>query len=240
MHRPYQALLLVALGLPACAASKDAADKQFDTMRGEIARLESEQDRLQERLVGLEQAQKEPRAEVAEHAPLQVVVLSPEPEGGGEPPAEPDDDDAPRTILRATGHGDDGSGRGAKAKADGRDRDSEKDYQEALSLARKKMYQRALDAFTAYLVHYPDGAHTENALYWLADAHQGLGDAPRALEQLDALLARFPDGNKTPDALLKVALIARKQGDAPKAKEALERLRSRFPKSDAAHRAPKD
>lgn len=224
-----------------CASGKDAADAQVDALHAEISRLQADQDRLLDRVESLEAHQnRDDRGErpavaaSSERPPLQVVVLKPESEGISELDAsESVDDDAVRTTIRS-------DGKRAKAEQVGKG-DAEREYAEALDLVRKqKQYQRAIDAFTGFLVRYPDHQYAENALFWMGESHLELGDSARALEQYEAVIARFPAGNKTPDALLRASAAYRKRGDEAKAREALERLRTRFPNSDAARRAPKE
>jgi tol-pal system protein YbgF len=164
---------------------------------------------------------------------------APEPTAAEEPTAEPaEDDSAPRPTVRAGGTA--GKGKKAKGEAGAKSADAGKEYEEALSLVKKKQYERAVEALTGFLVRHPDHPNADNAMFWMGEAYLGQNDTSRAVEQWEALLARFPDGNKAPDALLKIALTQKKLGEAEKAKAALARLRSRFPTSDAAKRAPKE
>jgi tol-pal system protein YbgF len=234
------AVLAVALvALPGCAGGKNAADKQFEELHQEITRLQQEQDRVSERLAGLESkgaAEGKRATRPGERPPLDVVVLRPEaePSSEGEPAEVVDDDGAARPEVRL---GREGKGKKAKGEIA---KDAEREYESALSMVKKKSYAKAVDAFTGFLVKYPDHSKADNALFWMGEALLGQGDDARALDQFEAVIARFPDGNKAPDALLKIALIKKKQGETDKAKEALSRLRSRYPQSDAAKRAPKE
>ena len=239
-------ILAASLGLVGCAGGKDAADKHFSEMQGEITRLQAEQDRLSERLGEVEaqaRAKGGSSSSVA-RPPLEVVVLRPEGAPPAEAVAEPTEE-GPRTTVRATGRGDVGeatdSGRSRGAKADARGKaEAQKDYEQALSLVKKKQYGKAIEALTGFLVRYPDDARAENAMFWMGEAYLGQGDSPRALEQFQSVVSRFPDGNKAPDSLLKIAVVQKKLGDDVRSKEALATLKSRFPSSEAARRAPKE
>lgn len=234
-------LALALVALPGCAGGKNAADKQFEELHTEITRLQAEQDRMADRVAGLETKGASDggkrAARPGERPPLDVVVLRPD----TDPPidAEPvevvdDDNGAARPEVRL---GREAKGKKAKAETS---KDAEREYESALSLVKKKSYGKAVDAFTGFLVKFPDHAKAENALFWMGEAQLGQGEDARALDQFESVIARFPDGNKAPDALLKIALIRKKQGETDKAKEALSRLRSRYPQSDAAKRAPKE
>lgn len=251
VHLSYQlsALFLVALTGLGCSSNRAAADQHFDALKTEIARVQADQDRILERLEGLEarNAQK-PREEgasgSAERPALKVVVLQPEtdPQGEGSDADEPEVDDAPRTTVRA-GREEAGDGKGGKkAKKDGGkpEAEAEHEYQEALGLVKKKQHRRAIDNLTAFLVHYPANPRAEAAMFWMAESHAALGDIEKSVEHYEAVVARFPQGAKAPDALLRLAMVHKKRGADDKARELINRLRSDFPQSDAARRAPKE
>lgn len=249
MHLPYQfsAFALTAvLGL-GCSANRTAADRHFDSLKSEITRLQADQDRLTERLEGLEARQNKKGSESAgtsERPPLKVVVLQPETEPQGDPNEtdSPEVDDAPRTTVRAHGSDDDGGKGGKRAKKDTSkpEADAERDYQDLLGLVKKKQHRRAVEQITAFLVRWPANPRAESAMFWLAEAHAALGDVDKAQEQYEAVVARFPQGSKTPDALLRLVAMHKKRGADDRARELLTRLRSDFPQSDAARRAPKE
>jgi tol-pal system protein YbgF len=217
----------------------------FDALRAEINKLQTDQDRVLERLDGLEaRAERGDKGAPAGDRPaLKVVVLEPESDTTNEDqiPGEPEVDDAPRTVVRAHGSEDDRKGQ-KKAKGDRTpsDLDADRELQDAVNLVKKKQFQRGLDGLTAFLVHFPANPRVENALFWSAEAEAGLGDTEKAIEQYESVISRFPQGTRTSDALLKLALIQRKRGAEDKAKSLLARLRSDFPQSDAARRAPKE
>jgi tol-pal system protein YbgF len=242
---------LVPLG---CAGGKDASEKQLDELRNEITKIQHDQDHLMERIEGLETSRPQgagagagaaPSSSREERPALKVVVLHPDdpPTGGPEDAAAEPEDEGPRPTVRARGRGDIGeAASGARAKGDGKNKafEAQKDYEDGLSLVKKKQYNRAVEALTGFLVRYPDHAHADNATFWMGEAYLGMGDTARAMEQFEAVLARFPKGNKAPDALLKIALVSRKQGDDARAKSAVAKLKSDYPNSDAAKRAPKE
>ncbi len=252
VHFSYQlpALLVVALTGLGCSAHRAAADQHYEAMKADITRLQADQDRILERLDGLEAKKagtpgEEKSAAAGEKPPLKVVVLQPDGEGEDEPSEidGPEGNDAPRTVLRAHGAEAEGKdGKGKKAKRDGGkpEADAERDYQEALELVRKKQHRRALEALTAFQVRYPANPRIDVALFWMAESYAALGDPEKATEHYEAVVARFPQGSKTPDALLRLIQLHKKRGADDKARELSNRLRSDFPQSDAARRAPKE
>jgi len=109
-------------------------------------------------------------------------------------------------------------------------------YEEALAMARSGRCTEALEAFTRFLVRWPDHPHADNAMYWRGECFLRGGDTARALQEFEGLLARFPMGNKVPDALYKLAVTYRRLGDDARAARATQRLTTEFPDSEAARR----
>lgn len=232
------AVLPFVLLAVACGGSRDAADKQIDTLRGEINRLQAEQDRLGSRLTALETSDGRPLvptpptpAADADHPSLKVVVLRP----GDDEDAELD---SPPAIDGQTSEhvSDVGDPRGkAKTKSVA----PSKEYAAALALAKKKDFAAAIEAFNGFLVRNPDHPNADNAMFWIGSCQIDAGDVAKGTESLEGLLARFPQSNKTPDALLKLSSAYEKSGRHAESVALLTRLHREFPTSDAAHRAPK-
>jgi tol-pal system protein YbgF len=111
-------------------------------------------------------------------------------------------------------------------------------YDSAIALVNAKRYDKALDAFAAFLVRWPDHPYADNAMYWRGESYYALGDYRRAAEQFEGVLARFPAGSKAPDALLKLGMSHLKLGDPASAKASFDRLTELYPQSDAARRIP--
>jgi tol-pal system protein YbgF len=118
------------------------------------------------------------------------------------------------------------------------DPEARKSYDAALALVNGKQYDKALDAFAAFLVRWPDHPYADNATYWRGECYFAKGEYARALEQFEGLVARFPLGNKAPDALLKAGISQQKLGNPQKATGYFDKLRHDFPNSDAAKRVP--
>jgi tol-pal system protein YbgF len=111
-------------------------------------------------------------------------------------------------------------------------------YDAAMALFNARQYDRALDAFAAFLVRWPDHPYANNAMFWRGECYFAKGDYSRAADQFEGVTARFPAGSKVPDALLKLGMSRQKLGEPVKAKEAFDRLTQLFPQSDAARRIP--
>ena len=172
-------------------------------------------------------------------------------EGDAGPPLAPtegeaadigSDTDGPRPVVESSGPPG-ASGRrgrlGAGSDNPGLSPEAKRDYDAALSQVRAKQYDKALDAFTAFLVHYPDHVYADNAMYWRGECFYAKGDFAKAAEQFEGLLARFPYGNKAPDALLKVGLCQQRLGSREQAQKTFASLRDRYPKSEAVRQIPR-
>lgn len=266
--RPLGASAVVALALAGCARPEGAADRHFDELREQMTRMQAEQDRVNKRLGALEVAAVERREAAAPKAdkpappasPPRVVELGADPDGDA--PADEEAGGA-RPQITVTG-----SSRGGRAKSSGfaqitesapdaapvgvagpaigsdapsssaLDPEAKRAYEAALALVRGKSYERGLEAFSAFLVRWPDHPYADNATYWRGEAYFARGDYARAIEQFEAVATRSRTGNKVADALLKLGICQEKVGAPEKAQTYFERLRREYPRSDAAKRIP--
>jgi len=240
---PLSALLLLAAA--GCSANA-AAERQMDQFRKDISKMQSDNERLNERVSALEQGgRSDGSAKARKEAPagdvpkLPVVKLAPgdpdNPSGEAAPePAGPDDEP---TVIRAEGN------RQQVIKS-GKDKESareaQREYDAAYDHVKRKRYDKALEALSAFLVRHPGDENADNAMYWRGECYFAKNEYARAAEEFSGLIARFPQGNKVPDALLKLGLSHQKAGDNSKAKEAFDRLRRDFPSSDAVRKIPRE
>jgi tol-pal system protein YbgF len=118
------------------------------------------------------------------------------------------------------------------------DAEARRSYDAALALVNGHQYDKALDAFAAFLVRWPDHPNADNAMYWRGECYFARGEFARAAEEFEGTIARFPLGNKVPDALLKLGICQQKLGNPTKAKTYFDRLLRDFPRSEAARRIP--
>lgn len=257
--------LCVALSAAAgaCARPETTADRQLSAMREQVTRMQSDHDKVEQRLGALELAandEKRPRADLAAAAAVPTSTLPPARvvHLGGSSDAESADPNAPgeRPDIRLTGAG---SSRPRSGKTGGRarieetkvqglgfdasrstalDPEAKNAYEAALAQVQSKQYDRGLEGLSAFLVRWPGHPYAENALYWRGEAYFGKGEYLRAAEQFEGVLARFGGGNKGPDALLKLGLCHERLGASSRAREYWDRLKNEFPRSDAAKRIP--
>jgi tol-pal system protein YbgF len=246
------ALLAMSLGASACA--RTAEERQLDAMRADIDRIRDDRDRADEPALPSEE-RGSPSA--ASAAPLASSPPPPPADptvrvgAGGDDPASSDDyadpdDTTPRPRIRVLGSSrargsdvenvDDGTSSPAGTSA--LDPEAKRAYDAAMSMVSAKQYDRALDAFAAFLVKWPDHPYSDHAMYWRGECYFARADYSHAAEQFEGVVARFPAGAKAPDALLKLGITRQRAGDTAGAKDAFARLAREYPQADAARRIP--
>ncbi len=114
-----------------------------------------------------------------------------------------------------------------------------KEYDAAYALLQpsKRDYEGAVAAFRRFLEKYPEGELSDNALYWLGEAHSVTGDREAALAAFEALLKRFPESEKVPGALLKKGYLLQAMGREREAADTYRRLLADHPGSPVARLA---
>jgi tol-pal system protein YbgF len=119
------------------------------------------------------------------------------------------------------------------------------DYEAAFRLYRAGDYQAAVDRFQAFVQAHPDSDYADNALFWMGECHQKLGDFVLAAVTFERVHKEFPEGNKVPDALYRQAValveIGRQKGEQAEydaaAREVLQRILDEYPRSERADEA---
>ncbi len=230
-------LVVAAMGCSAGASSK----RQLDEMRREIHAVQSNNDRLNERVTALELASQSPdkkQADPHERPELEVVRLAPDmPTDDVE---EATEDAGPPTVIRAEGKRVPSVQRGRAPSKDAKTAEAARRYDKGLDLIDRKQYDAALDVLAGFLVRYPGHPNAENAMYWRGECYYAKGNYMKASEQFEGLIMRFPDGNKHPDALLKLGLSQQRMGERDKAASTFAQLRKNHPNSDAASKIPRE
>lgn len=243
-----------------CAHADSAADRHFAELQDAIGKDQVNQDRSNDGLGLLDVSPPDGKpAPAAKHdkSPPRTVSI-----GDDDDAHENDDPNDPnaRPEIRLQGQGGGAArpvrGKTSRGRGEARidpvddglhadaprpaafDPEAKKSYETALGLATSRQYERALEAFNAFLVRFPDHPYAENALYWRGECYFARGEYLRAAEQFEAVLARFGGGNKAPDALLKIGASHEKLGSSERAREYWERLRRDYPRSDAAKKIP--
>jgi tol-pal system protein YbgF len=252
----------VLAGTLGAGCARSAEERQLDSMRDEIDRLQHERDTEDEKTGML--ASDDERATIAQESarpPEPRPVTSAQDavdigfEGDSQTADDPVDpeDPTPRPSIRIlgsprpaarTGWRDDQVQQTGAADDPAEDQPSALDpaakpaYDAALALVTAHKYPSALDALAAFLVRWPDHPYADNALYWRGECYYALGDYTRAAQQFEGVVTRFPAGDKAPDALLKLGMCAQRTGDPARARDVFARLAHDYPQSAAARRIP--
>jgi tol-pal system protein YbgF len=69
------------------------------------------------------------------------------------------------------------------------------EYEAAFNLMKDGKYDRATNAFRAFIEKYPESAYADNAHYWIGEAHAARGDNSKAITAFEAVIKRFPDSD---------------------------------------------
>ena len=119
------------------------------------------------------------------------------------------------------------------------------DYEAAFRLYRAGDYPAAVEKFQAFVQNHPNSDYADNALFWMGECHQKLGDFVLAAVTFERVYKEFPNGNKVPDALYRQAValveIGRQKGERVEyesaAREVLQRILDEYPRSERADEA---
>jgi tol-pal system protein YbgF len=245
------------LALAGCG-HETVEDRTIKKLQDELSTVQTQNERMSERLSTLEVEQANDRDKKKPPGPtpappLRVVHLGTPDGTEGKAPEDTEDlnprptikiqgspraKGAPQIIEQTMPDENLPGATNAGPRPSALDPDARKAYDSALAMVNAKQYDQALDAFSGFLVRWPDHPYADNATYWRGECYFAKGEYARALEQFDGLIARFPLGNKAPDALLKAGISQQKLGNPSKATVFFDKLRRDFPKSDAAKRIP--
>ncbi|MGV8843696.1 MAG: tol-pal system protein YbgF [Pseudomonas sp.] len=113
-------------------------------------------------------------------------------------------------------------------------------YDAAFDLIKAKDFDRASQAFAAFLRKYPDSQYAGNAQYWLGEVNLAKGDLQSAAQAFAKVGKAYPKHAKVPDSLYKLADVEQRLGNGSKAKSLLEQIIAEFPGSSAAQLAQRD
>ena len=113
-------------------------------------------------------------------------------------------------------------------------------YEASFDLIKEREFDKAQQAFTAFLRKYPQSQYAGNAQYWLGEVSLVQGDLQAAGKAFAMVSHNYPQHNKVPDSLYKLADVERRLGNADKARGILQQVVAQFPDSSAAQLAQQD
>ncbi|WP_263141131.1 tol-pal system protein YbgF [Pseudomonas sp. RIT-PI-AD] len=113
-------------------------------------------------------------------------------------------------------------------------------YEAAFDLIKAKDFEKASQAFNAFLRKYPNSQYAGNAQYWLGEVNLTKGDLQGAAQAFAKVGQAYPKHPKVPDSLYKLADVEQRLGDTNKAKGILRQVIAQYPGSSAAQLAQRD
>jgi len=115
--------------------------------------------------------------------------------------------------------------------------EEERAYRKAFEMLTQRRYDEARKSFRKFVAKYPNGAYSDNAQYWLAEASYVTREFDTALKDFSRVLEVYPNSSKVPGAMLKIGYIQYENKQLPKARETLQKLIRKYPASSAARLA---
>jgi len=112
-------------------------------------------------------------------------------------------------------------------------------YNKGQDLFMAGRYEEARTSFASFLKAYPRHSLSDNALYWIGEAHYAEKDFRKALEKFREAADKYPGENKAPDALLKAGFSHMEMNEGEKGRAVLEKVMALYPGTDAASKARK-
>lgn len=113
-------------------------------------------------------------------------------------------------------------------------------YDAAFDRIKAKDFDKASQAFAAFLRKYPNSQYAGNAQYWLGEVNLAKGDLQGAGQAFAKVSQLYPKHNKVPDSLYKLADVERRLGHTDRVKGILQQVVTQYPGTSAAQLAQKD
>ena len=113
-------------------------------------------------------------------------------------------------------------------------------YDAAFDLIKQKDFDKASQAFNAFLRKYPNSQYAGNAQYWLGEVNLAKGDLQGASQAFAQVSQKYPKHSKVPDSLYKLADVERRMGHTDKVKGILQQVITQYPGTAAAQLAQRD
>lgn len=111
------------------------------------------------------------------------------------------------------------------------------DYQKAFKMLKLAQYNQAIKEFNQFLDRYPNSQYSDNAQYWMGEAHYVMQQYETAITAYEKLISQYPESQKLTHALLKIGYSYHELGQLDEAQRSLEDLKQRYPGTTAARLA---
>ncbi len=115
--------------------------------------------------------------------------------------------------------------------------DDRANYQAAFDLLKDGKYPEAATAFRQFLATFPNSQLSDNAQYWLGEAHYVTKHYPDALRAFRMVVEKYPDSRKLPDALLKIGYCNYELKNWGEARAALDQVVKQYSDTTAGRLA---
>lgn len=112
-------------------------------------------------------------------------------------------------------------------------------FEAAYGSLKAGSYQKALDAFEAFLKKFPDSVHGPNVHYQMGNAYFEVNEYKSALDSYQTLVRKYSYSPHMADAMLGVAACQQKLDDKVEARKTLQQVIAKYPGSPAADTARK-
>ncbi|MFQ6022478.1 MAG: tol-pal system protein YbgF, partial [Acidiferrobacterales bacterium] len=113
----------------------------------------------------------------------------------------------------------------------------QRDYEAAFNLLKQGLYNRASEAFSAFIQKYPSSPLAPNAQYWTAEANYVVRNFGLALKEFTKVVNDYPNSPKVADALLKIGYSYYEIASWENARTALNNVMQRFPNTTVSRLA---
>lgn len=134
-----------------------------------------------------------------------------------------------------------GEGAATQAAAESADPAKEKlFYDAAFDQIKAKDFDKASQAFAAFLRRYPNSQYAGNAQYWLGEVNLAKGDLQAAGEAFAKVSQVYPQHAKVADSLFKLGDVELRLGHNAKAKGILQQVVAQYPGTSAAQLAQRN
>lgn len=143
----------------------------------------------------------------------------------------------------AANGGPDGSGSGASENANNNapvdEQAAEEAYNAAFNLLKQGKYSESVTGFNDFVKKYNGSKYTDNAWYWLGEAHYVNREYKQSLQAFRTVLKDYKNSPKAPGAMYKVGVIQDEQGNTEAAQSTLAKVIRTYPDDNAAELARK-
>lgn len=115
-------------------------------------------------------------------------------------------------------------------------------YEKGFALFAQKDFPQSILVFRNFLKRFPSDFYSDNAQFWIGEAHRYLNQPKKAEEAYRQVLRNYEhrstlEGYKTPDAMYRLGQKFKKGGRLEKARQFFRTLAERFPDTSAGRRA---